>query len=60
MFENIIQNSYKYADTEIQVSYELQDGFLMMQIKDKEPGVPVKERDLGCGDIKAFVCMNVW
>lgn len=45
VFGNIIQNSYKYADTRIFVDYEIQDGFLVMKIKDEGPGVPPQERE---------------
>ena len=43
---NIITNSYKYAGTKIDVSYELIDGFLQMRIRDYGPGVPEDELSL--------------
>ena len=41
---NIIVNSYKYANTKIDVEYKLIDGFLEMKIRDYGPGV--SEEDL--------------
>ncbi len=43
---NIISNSYKYADTKIDIGYRLSEGFLEMQIRDYGPGVPTDELDL--------------
>ncbi|MBR6486481.1 MAG: ATP-binding protein, partial [Lachnospiraceae bacterium] len=43
---NIISNSYKYANTKIEVSYKLVDDYLEMRIKDFGPGVPPDELDL--------------
>ena len=43
---NIITNSYKYANTRIDIGYRLSDGFLEMQIRDYGPGVPSEELDL--------------
>ncbi len=43
---NIITNSYKYAGTKIDVSYELIDGFLQMRIRDYGSGVPEDELSL--------------
>ena len=43
---NVIANSYKYADTVIDISYVLVDGFLEMNIRDHGPGVPENELDL--------------
>ena len=40
---NIIGNSYKYADTRIDVSYRFQDRFLMMTIKDYGNGADSEE-----------------
>lgn len=40
---NIINNSYKYADTKIDVHYEIVDDFLEMSIRDYGPGVPEDE-----------------
>lgn len=36
---NIVNNSYKYADTDIEVDYALKDGFLEMRIADFGAGV---------------------
>ena len=43
---NIIANSYKYAGTNIDVSYRITDGYLKMSIRDYGPGVPESEIDL--------------
>jgi signal transduction histidine kinase len=43
---NIITNSYKYAGTKIDISYELIEGFLQMVIRDFGPGVPQDELSL--------------
>lgn len=43
---NIISNSYKYANTEINVEYNLIDKYLEMQISDHGPGVSADELDL--------------
>lgn len=43
---NIISNSYKYADTRIDISYEINEGYLEMNIRDYGPGVPANELDL--------------
>jgi signal transduction histidine kinase len=43
---NIISNSYKYADTQIDIHYRLSDKYLEMQIADHGPGVPPAELDL--------------
>ena len=43
---NVISNSYKYADTRIDISYRLSEGYLEMEIKDYGPGVPSEELDL--------------
>ena len=43
---NIINNSYKYAGTAIDVEYRLIDGLLEMKISDHGPGVPSDELDL--------------
>lgn len=42
---NIIGNSYKYADTDIDIGYVVRDGFLEMSISDRGEGVP--ENELG-------------
>ena len=43
---NIISNSYKYADTPINVDFRLSDGFLEMRIQDHGQGVPSDEIEL--------------
>lgn len=43
---NIISNSYKYADTRIDISFEVSGKYLEMRIKDHGPGVPASELDL--------------
>ncbi|MCR5806621.1 MAG: HAMP domain-containing histidine kinase [Oscillospiraceae bacterium] len=43
---NIISNSYKYADTQIDVSFSISDSFLEMRIKDHGQGVPSDEIEL--------------
>ena len=43
---NIIVNSYKYAGTAINVSYQLVDRYLEMTIRDHGPGVPEAELEL--------------
>ncbi|MBR5088128.1 MAG: HAMP domain-containing histidine kinase [Ruminiclostridium sp.] len=43
---NIISNSYKYADTAIDVGFELSEKYLEMRIQDHGPGVPRSELDL--------------
>lgn len=43
---NIIYNSYKYANTDINIDYSISEGFLEMRIKDHGPGVPSEELDL--------------
>ena len=43
---NIIVNSYKYAGTAIDVSYQLVDRYLEMNIRDHGPGVPEAELEL--------------
>ena len=43
---NIISNSYKYANTKIDIQYEVADKYLEMLIKDYGPGVPTTELDL--------------
>ena len=40
---NIIGNSYKYADTEIDIVYRYRDGFLEMTISDHGEGVDEEE-----------------
>ena len=43
---NIISNSYKYADTPINIGSSLSDGFLEMRIADLGQGVPADEIEL--------------
>lgn len=43
---NVIGNSYKYADTEITVSYEFRDHYLMMTISDHGEGPDPEELPL--------------
>ena len=43
---NIISNSYKYANTAINVDFRLSEGFLEMCIQDHGPGVPAEELEL--------------
>lgn len=43
---NILSNSYKYADTAINVDFKLSDGFLEMRIQDHGQGVPSDEIEL--------------
>ena len=43
---NIISNSYKYADTSIDITYKFNDRFLEMDIRDHGNGVDKEEVDL--------------
>ncbi|MBR1382754.1 MAG: HAMP domain-containing histidine kinase [Ruminococcus sp.] len=43
---NIISNSYKYADTAINVDFKLSNGFLEMRLQDHGQGVPSDEIEL--------------
>ncbi|MCR5338238.1 MAG: HAMP domain-containing histidine kinase [Lachnospiraceae bacterium] len=43
---NILSNSYKYANTKIDISYRVAEHYLEMQIADHGPGVPAGELDL--------------
>ena len=43
---NIMSNSYKYANTKIDIDFRLADNYLEMQISDHGPGVPAGELDL--------------
>ena len=43
---NIIHNSYKYADTKIDVGFKVAENNLEMRIRDYGPGVPDSELDL--------------
>lgn len=46
VIDNVIENSYKYAGTEIQITSGLDDGLLFMHFADKGPGVEEEELDL--------------
>lgn len=46
VIDNIINNSYKYADTDIDVTFALEENRLMIEISDHGPGVPDKELPL--------------
>ncbi len=46
VIEHIIMNSYKYANTEIDVTFLLTDEYLQMKISDHGPGVYKDELDL--------------
>ena len=43
---NIIYNSYKYANTKIDIDYKVIEDYLEMKIRDYGPGVPEEELDL--------------
>lgn len=43
---NILYNSYKYANTKIDIEYKVIDDYLEMKIRDYGPGVPEEEIDL--------------
>ena len=43
---NILYNSYKYANTKIDIDYKVIDDYLEMKIRDYGPGVPEEELDL--------------
>ena len=43
VFDNIISNSYKYADTDIEVSATFEDRYLVVAVKDFGAGVPSNE-----------------
>lgn len=43
---NIISNSYKYADTQIDIGFSLSEGFLEMRLQDHGQGVPNDEIEL--------------
>ena len=43
---NIMSNSYKYANTKIDIDFSLSEQYLEMQISDHGPGVPAAELDL--------------
>ncbi|PRR82758.1 HAMP domain-containing sensor histidine kinase [Clostridium vincentii] len=43
VLDNIISNSYKYAETQIEITLELKDGFLQIHIHDDGDGVSEEE-----------------
>ena len=43
---NIMSNSYKYANTKIDIDFRVADNYMEMQISDHGPGVPAGELDL--------------
>ena len=45
-FDNIFMNSYKYAETNMEVSATLQGDYLMIEIRDFGPGIPAKDLPL--------------
>lgn len=45
-FDNIFMNSYKYAETKIEVSAALQGDYLMIEIRDFGPGIPKEDLPL--------------
>lgn len=44
--DNIINNSYKYADTDIDCTFTLEENKLIIEIRDHGPGVPENELPL--------------
>lgn len=48
VIDNIIGNSYKYADTDIEVTADFESGYLMLSIRDFGAGVPDNELPLLC------------
>ena len=46
VFDNIFMNSYKYADTDISVRSAIEKEYLLIEIKDKGPGVKPEELSL--------------
>lgn len=48
VFGNIIINSYKYADTTVDVAFAIDGNFLRMEIKDYGPGVEPEALELIC------------
>jgi len=49
VFDNIISNSYKYADTAISIDAFIDEGYLVIDIKDFGAGVPEEELPLLTG-----------
>ena len=48
VFDNIFANSYKYADTGMEVGYAFEDDFLAISISDHGPGAPEGSLPLLC------------
>ena len=46
MFDNVISNSYKYADTDIYVEASISGEFLVIDVQDFGSGVPDEELPL--------------
>ena len=46
VFDNLFMNSYKYADTDIDVECEKGSGYIVVSIRDKGPGVAENELPL--------------
>ncbi|MBR5387272.1 MAG: hypothetical protein IK142_06815 [Clostridiales bacterium] len=46
VFDNLFMNSYKYADTDIDVECHVESGYLVVSIKDKGPGAAENELPL--------------
>ena len=46
VFDNIFMNSYKYADTEIEVSSQIAGDYLVIRFRDRGPGVAEEELPL--------------
>lgn len=46
VFDNLFMNSYKYADTDIEVECHAESGYLAVSIRDKGPGVAENELPL--------------
>lgn len=46
VFDNLFMNSYKYADTDIEVECHAESGYLVVSIRDKGPGVAENELPL--------------
>ena len=46
VFDNLFMNSYKYADTDIDVECHVESGYLVVSIRDKGPGVAENELPL--------------
>ncbi len=48
VMENVAANSYKYAKTQLHISFEISDRFFIIKIKDFGPGVPENELPFIC------------